>query len=161
MASEGGKQEWLPERSENILGTETTTASTTHVSSTEQFHDVNESHAASHTENYGSIVNERPGLERAQTSTSDTEYEKDLRMERTQTSRSARERRQFAPIRAGDAEELTRIATTLGGGSMTRTSTGARPDGLQRNDTLAGIELGNPILDPKSPEFDPYKWARM
>jgi hypothetical protein len=119
----------------------------------------------SHTKNYGSIVKddeepERLGLEHAQTSSTEIADEKDLRMERTYTSRSARERREFAPIRAGDAEELTRLASELeGGGSATRTST--RGTELQRRDTLAGINIGDAVLDPKSPEFDPYKWARM
>ncbi|KAJ9634936.1 hypothetical protein H2199_008800 [Coniosporium tulheliwenetii] len=32
---------------------------------------------------------------------------------------------------------------------------------LERQDTLAGVEIGNPVLDPNSPEFDIYKWVRM
>lgn len=174
MASESEKQDWNPQRTENILSTETTTTSTgnvvtTHTTSRTEssqsiMHNVTET---SQTENYGSIVKddveyERPQLQHTQTSSTaaEMEDEKDLRIQRTQTSRSARERREFAPIRAGDAEELTRLATELdGGGSVTRTST--RGSELQRRDTLAGINLGDSVLDPKSPEFDPYKWARM
>ena len=121
---------------------------------------------ASRAEGYGSVVKdndyERPELQHTQTSSTAAEVddEKSLRIQRTQTSRSARERREFAPIRAGDAEELTRIATKLEGeGSITRTST--RGGELQRKDTLAGVNVGDAVLDPKSPEFDPYKWARM
>ncbi|EAS35179.3 ABC transporter [Coccidioides immitis RS] len=32
---------------------------------------------------------------------------------------------------------------------------------VERRDTLAGIEIGDPVLDPTKPEFDFYKWARM
>ncbi|PGH10945.1 hypothetical protein AJ79_05191 [Helicocarpus griseus UAMH5409] len=34
-------------------------------------------------------------------------------------------------------------------------------DGLQRRDTLAGIQLGDDVLNPSTPQFDFYKWARM
>jgi hypothetical protein len=173
MASEEEKQEWLPERTENIMSTETRTTSTgniitTHTTSrTENSHDTNDFAETSRAENYGSIVKDdaddvRPGLHHTQTSSTEIEDEKDLRIQRIQTSRSARERRQFAPIRTGDAEELAKIATSLegAGGSLTRTST-ARGEELQRRDTLAGIDVGDSVLDPKSPDFDPYKWARM
>jgi hypothetical protein len=172
MASEGEKQEWRPEQTANIMGTENTMTSTenvttTHTTSrTENTHDANEFAATSSAENYGSIVKddvdyERPGFEHTQTSSTEIWDEKDLRIYRTQTSKSTRERREFAPIRTGDAEELTRIATSLEGvgGSLTRTST--KGEELQRRDTLAGINVGDSVLDPKSPDFDPYKWARM
>ncbi|KAF2014159.1 ABC-transporter [Aaosphaeria arxii CBS 175.79] len=32
---------------------------------------------------------------------------------------------------------------------------------IQRLDTLAGVSFGDPVLDPRKPEFDMYKWARM
>jgi hypothetical protein len=32
---------------------------------------------------------------------------------------------------------------------------------LERKDTLYGVDIGDPVLDPKSPEFNPYKWFRM
>ncbi|KAI1981745.1 GTPase-activating protein [Ophidiomyces ophidiicola] len=32
---------------------------------------------------------------------------------------------------------------------------------LERRDTLAGVEIGDPVLNPTMPEFDFYKWARM
>lgn len=73
-----------------------------------------------------------------------------------QTSATARER-QFEPIRAGDREELCRLASTLG-----RTESYiSTPEALERVDTLAGIQIGDSVLDPTSPDFDAYKWARM
>jgi len=32
---------------------------------------------------------------------------------------------------------------------------------MHRRDTLEGIEIGDPVLDPTSEKFDHYKWARM
>lgn len=32
---------------------------------------------------------------------------------------------------------------------------------LQRQDTIAGINPGDPVIDPTKPEFDFYKWTRM
>lgn len=81
-------------------------------------------------------------------------------LRRTTTSRSARER-EFHPIAAGDRDELHKIASNFAGagGSMTRTST--KGSALERRDTLYNVNIGDPVLDPKSPEFDPYKWSRM
>lgn len=176
MASESEKRDWLPERAENILGAETTTTTTTtgnvttsHTTSRtgSSQNDLRHNTESSQTENYGSIVKDdadydRPELRHTQASSTEIEDEKDLRIHRTQTSKSVRERRQFAPINSGDAEELTRIATSFdggGAGSITRIST--RASAVQRRDTLADVHIGDPVLDPKSPEFDPYKWARM
>jgi hypothetical protein len=95
---------------------------------------------------------------------SSTDYEEKGELERTQTnrtSRSARERRQFEPIRSGDREELHRIASEFGGSvSLQRTAT-VQSSRLERKDTLYGVQLGDPVLDPSSPEFDVYKWSRM
>ena len=33
--------------------------------------------------------------------------------------------------------------------------------GIERKDTLEDVELGDPVLDPTSDQFDHYKWARM
>jgi hypothetical protein len=33
--------------------------------------------------------------------------------------------------------------------------------GIERKDTLEGLDLGDPVLDPTSDQFDHYKWARM
>lgn len=95
---------------------------------------------------------------------SSTDYEEKSELERTETnrtSRSARERRQFEPIRSGDREELRRIASEFSGSvSLQRTAT-VQSSRLEREDTLYGIQLGDPVLDPSSPEFDVYKWSRM
>lgn len=88
--------------------------------------------------------------------TNDDEINEVEKLARTQTSATARER-QFEPIRAGDREELHRLASTLG-----RTESYISiPDALERVDTLAGIQIGDSVLDPTSPDFDVYKWARM
>ena len=88
--------------------------------------------------------------------TSNDEIDKIEKLGRTQTSATARER-QFEPIRAGDREELHRLASTLG-----RTESYiSTPDVLERVDTLAGIQIGDSVLDPTSTDFDVYKWARM
>lgn len=81
---------------------------------------------------------------------------------RTQTSATARMARewQFEPIHAGDREELTRLAS-----SLSRRESVFSPQNIEneldRKDTLAGIQLGDAVLDPTSPDFDAYKWARM
>ncbi|KAI9833623.1 MAG: hypothetical protein M1819_003576 [Sarea resinae] len=36
----------------------------------------------------------------------------------------------------------------------------AQLDGPTRKDSIAGIEFGDPVLNPKSPGFDFYRWAR-
>lgn len=82
------------------------------------------------------------------------------------TSRSQRtaNEREFAPIRNGDREELHRIASGFqrtNTGFSTGSHSSAGHDDLERKDTLAGIKAGDPVLDPSSPEFDSYKWARM
>ena len=171
MASESGHAaNWLPERTENILHPQNTTTGSQNAVPTSTSSGIAGSqngNSTSQTESFRNIVNDnldgRPDLHHAQTSsTEETVDEKVHQIQRSQTSKSARERRQFSPIRSGDAEELQRIATSLegaGGGSITRTST--RAEGLQRRDTLADVHLGDPVLDPKSPEFDSYKWARM
>jgi hypothetical protein len=91
-------------------------------------------------------VEEKDGLERTQTS---------------RTSRSAQERRQFEPIRSGDREELNRIASSFAGSVALQRTMTVQSSGLERKDTLAGIQLGDAVLDPSSPEFDVYKWSRM
>jgi len=65
----------------------------------------------------------------------------------------------FEPIAVGDREALTRLASELHGSSVTRTST--KESELHRNDSLYGVNLGDPVLDPNSDKFDPYKWTRM
>jgi ATP-binding cassette subfamily G (WHITE) protein 2 (PDR) len=93
-------------------------------------------------------------------SSTDVEDENELKM--VQTSQSVRDRRAFEPVRSGDKEELQRIATTFGESvALARTKSHATTGGLQKQDTLANLEFGDPVLDPSSPEFDVYKWTRM
>lgn len=82
---------------------------------------------------------------------------------RIMTSRSAREKREteFQPIAAGDRDELYRIASSFTGAGTAVTRTSTRASGLERRDTLYGVNIGDPVLDPRSSEFDPYKWSRM
>jgi ATP-binding cassette, subfamily G (WHITE), member 2, PDR len=88
--------------------------------------------------------------------TRDDKIDEVEKLGRIQTSATARER-QFEPIRAGDREELHRLASSLG-----RTESYiSTPAALERVDTLAGIQVGDSVLDPTSPDFDVYKWARM
>jgi hypothetical protein len=88
--------------------------------------------------------------------TSDDRFADGEKLRRTETSATVRER-EFEPIRSGDREELQRLASTLG-----RTESYiSTPDALQRVDTLAGVKIGDSVLDPTSPDFDVYKWARM
>jgi ATP-binding cassette, subfamily G (WHITE), member 2, PDR len=84
--------------------------------------------------------------------------EKGDEMRRVSTSRSVRERT-FEPIAAGDREQLQGIASNLTGEGIVRTSTVA--SALERRDTLYGVDIGDPVLDPRSPRFDPYKWSKM
>ena len=100
------------------------------------------------------------GAPSSEISKDDIEEDPSPDLTRTSTSRSMRER-EFQPIAAGDRAELHRIASTFAGagGSMTRTST--RASGLERRDTLYNVNIGDPVLDPASPEFNPYKWTRM
>lgn len=100
---------------------------------------------------------DRPEITPADSSTDDEEKQD---LQRSQTGRSTIERR-FEPIIIGDREELHRIATEFGGSSpVSRAPTNATSR-LERNDTLAGVNIGDSVLDPSSPDFDIYKWTRM
>jgi ATP-binding cassette, subfamily G (WHITE), member 2, PDR len=139
MASTG-EREFQPIRTENILNSQP---------SREPSNNAENAHRPSLVPSHSSTDIEKDGLERAQTS--GTSY----------TSRSAQERRQFEPIRSGDREELHRIASSFAGSVALQRTITAQPSGLERTDTLAGIQLGDAVLDPSSPEFDVYKWSRM
>jgi ATP-binding cassette, subfamily G (WHITE), member 2, PDR len=65
-----------------------------------------------------------------------------------------------------DGPELAKIATVLSRGEsqapipdQARTEDGEKPQ-LERKDTIAGMEYGDPKFNPESPEFDFYLWAR-
>ncbi len=142
MASDGEKN-FQPIRPDNILSSEG-------------------SHDYEHEHGYPEDEIEKPG---PLPNRSSTELHERPGLERTHTSKSARERREFEPITSGDRAELHRIASEFGGSAaltqtLSRTRT-TETGGLERRDTLWGIQLGDPVLDPNSPEFDVYKWSRM
>ncbi|ESZ91198.1 ABC-transporter [Sclerotinia borealis F-4128] len=95
-------------------------------------------------------------------STSDSSTDFDSTLLPTRTNETAREK-EFEPIKAGDREELKRIASGFGGSqigrSFTNNTTGS--DALERQDTLAGVKLGDSMLDPSSPDFNVNKWTKM
>ncbi|EED19626.1 ABC multidrug transporter, putative [Talaromyces stipitatus ATCC 10500] len=65
----------------------------------------------------------------------------------------------FEPVRPGDREELTRIASFL---SSRRPSTLGRRDSaaITRMDTIDEMALEDPRIDPGNPKFDAYLWSR-
>lgn len=83
---------------------------------------------------------------------------------RSGTTRSERlsRRNTFEELHSGDRAALQRLASQFGGtdGGLSRVGTRASA-GLERQDTLAGIQMGDAVLDPNSPQFDVYKWVRM
>ncbi|TVY15202.1 ZEB2-regulated ABC transporter 1 [Lachnellula arida] len=93
-------------------------------------------------------------------SSAEVDSEDENAMERTETGRSNIVHH-FEPVRYGDREELHRIASEFGGSvALSRTHTRGS-SALERVDTLHGVKLGDPVLDPSSPDFDVYKWTRM
>ena len=78
-------------------------------------------------------------------------------------SRSASQAEDYFSMYPDAAASIRAIAT------RTQTYTGrlsrepSRADGsqIERQDTLAGVNVDDPVLDPSKPEFDVYKWARM
>lgn len=79
---------------------------------------------------------------------------------------TSEEHEAFEPIRAGDAAELRRLATQFSsfrGQSYlsAKESNNADPEALERKDTLAGVNIGDPVIDPSNKDFNPYVWARM
>lgn len=57
-----------------------------------------------------------------------------------------------------DEADNAHVAALLSRSSSHQGGSGAQ---LERRDTLAGLQLGDPVLDPTKPEFNFYKWARM
>lgn len=120
---------------------------------------------------------------------SPVEHEKREEYEKTQDSDGSSDPSSdgiFMPVRPGDRAQLTHIATSMSlrhqqqpsymtqGSYVTARTSIARSSSyasehasrdpshdLERRDTLAGIEPGDPVLDPTSDQFDAYKWARM
>lgn len=137
MAPDTGNHEYMPEQTEN-----------------------NVSHN-SHASRDRSAVAERPPFI-ASDSSSASEFEQQ-NLERSETGRSARERRVFQPINTGDRAELRRLASSFdGSGNLSKQQSNlTTASALERKDTLYNVNIGDKVLDPASPEFDPYKWARM
>ena len=70
----------------------------------------------------------------------------------------------YEPINAGDEQVLRRLATQLSRSQSQysrRSSTYGADQALERKGTLEGVEIGDPVLDPNSPQFDLYKYLRM
>jgi len=140
MASNTETHGNFPQRSENILADETHPGYPRDEIEQPERHDRNASDGSS------SINQDTDGaaLETTDTYTS-----------------SSGEERAFEPITSEDRAHLQRIASTFGGSVALARSNTAASSKLERRDTLAGVELGDPVLDPASPEFNVYKWARM
>jgi ABC-type hemin transport system ATPase subunit len=66
----------------------------------------------------------------------------------------------FDYIRPEDRAELSRIASNFPRHRATDSGISGMT-AVERKDTLEDVELGNPVLDPTSDQFDHYKWARM
>ncbi|KAJ5082669.1 hypothetical protein N7532_011712 [Penicillium argentinense] len=82
------------------------------------------------------------------------------RLSRSSSEALPEENRIFEHIRDEDREELTRIASNFPRHRATDSGVGTM-GGIERKDTLENVELGDPVLDPTSDQFDHYKWARM
>ncbi|KAJ6109197.1 hypothetical protein N7486_001431 [Penicillium sp. IBT 16267x] len=66
----------------------------------------------------------------------------------------------FAHMSPEERDELSRIASNFPRHRTTSSDLSGMTD-VERKDTLEGLELGDPVLDPTSGQFDHYKWARM
>ncbi|KAF2731319.1 ATP-binding cassette transporter [Polyplosphaeria fusca] len=78
-------------------------------------------------------------------------------------TRTLSERDEDLPFDPEVAEAIRKIAsrTYTRNSGISRTNSVAGSSNLARLDTLAGVSLGDPVLDPTRPEFDMYKWTRM
>ncbi|KAK5688623.1 hypothetical protein LTS10_000601 [Elasticomyces elasticus] len=70
----------------------------------------------------------------------------------------------YEPINPGDEAVLRRLATQLSrtqsSYSQSRRSSTAGASALERQDTVAGLEVTDPVFDPNSSKFDLYKYLR-
>ncbi len=145
MIDEEKSQHFSPSRQENILSSQGDSNAGGNGTS----------HEGAHDGGYPEQDIERPTTFPSDSSTLHTDVDEITTLERIQTSKSVRERRQYEPIHSGDREELHRIATQI---TRSRTNTSGE---LERRDTLAGVNVGDPVLNPTSSTFDIYKWLRM
>jgi hypothetical protein len=92
-------------------------------------------------------------VEPLQTESSDSSanFEEQAGLNRTPTGRSVRQRT-FEPISHNDPGELRRLASTF---------THEPTEALEKRKSPYGVNLSDPALDPKSPDFDVYKWSQM
>ncbi|KAK6606114.1 ABC transporter CDR4-like protein 4 [Botrytis cinerea] len=93
-----------------------------------------------------SISNHQQDVERPESSSSDDSLDPDTTLEPVLTNETAREP-QFEPIRAGDREQLQKIASGFGV--------------LSWGDPLPMQRLEHMSWRNKTPYFDVYKWAKM
>lgn len=82
------------------------------------------------------------------------------RITRSSSEALPEENRVFEHIPPEDREELSRIASNFPRHRATDSGVGTMGE-VERKDTLEDVELGDPVLDPTSDQFDHYKWARM
>ncbi|OGE56227.1 hypothetical protein PENARI_c003G04364 [Penicillium arizonense] len=66
----------------------------------------------------------------------------------------------FDYIRPEDRAELSRIASNFPRHRASDSGISGMTN-VERKDTLEDVQLGDPVLDPTSDQFDHYKWARM
>ncbi|KAJ5682248.1 hypothetical protein N7462_005413 [Penicillium macrosclerotiorum] len=66
----------------------------------------------------------------------------------------------FEHIRPEDRQQLSRIASNFPRHRAADSGV-AGMGNIERKDTLEDLELGDPVLDPTSDQFNHYKWARM
>lgn len=76
------------------------------------------------------------------------------------SERNKRDGMVFDFIRPEELEELARIASAFPRHRPTDSGISGM-ENVERKDTLEDVELGDPVLDPTSDQFNHYKWARM
>jgi ATP-binding cassette subfamily G (WHITE) protein 2 (PDR) len=106
-----------------------------------------------HTEIPANQRSDNDQVEPSQTESSDSSanLKEQAGLNRTSTGRSVRQRT-FEPISHSDPRELRRLASTF---------TDEPTEPLEKRKSPYGVNLSDPALDPKSPEFDVYKWSQM
>jgi ABC-type multidrug transport system ATPase subunit/ABC-type multidrug transport system permease subunit len=78
--------------------------------------------------------------------------------------RRASTQEDYFTISPDAAENIRTIASrtqTHTSGYISRIQSRADGADIERLDTLAGLDVADPVFDPTRPEFDMYKWARM
>jgi ABC-type glutathione transport system ATPase component len=78
-----------------------------------------------------------------------------LGMARTETSKSTKSEFRMDPEAEKEVRRIARTQTYTSSRGRAASTAGTE---LERSGTLAGVEWGDPVLDPTKPEFDIYKW---